>query len=197
MALETLAEKPPSQTTGTPELEPPPKTREEQASLIVSRHVKWAVGAGFIPFPLLDLAAIVGALMAELTELAKLYDVPMTTRKEREKQVIAVLITGVGIPALGEGLVASVIKTIPGIGTLSGLLAMPVLSGALAYSVGKVFIQHFESGGTFLTFDPKQVENYYREKFKEGRDVAQAVRKEMASKKTTRAGQKVREAKSP
>ena len=37
---------------------------------------------------------------------------------------------------------------------------MPVIAGA-AYAVGKVFIQHFASGGTFLTFDPEKVRAHY------------------------------------
>jgi hypothetical protein len=35
--------------------------------------------------------------------------------------------------------------------------------------VGKVFEQHFASGGTFLTFDAKKVEGYFREKFEEAK----------------------------
>ncbi len=197
MAPLTIEATPTLEESELPEVVASAKTREDQAVLIVRKHVKWAAGAGFIPVPLVDLAAIVAALMAELNELAELYEVPVTTSKEREKQVIAALVAGVGIPLLAEGVIASLIKSIPGIGTVGGLLAMPVLAGALAYSVGKVFIQHFESGGTFLTFDPKKVESYYREKFSEGRDIAQAVRDDIASKKVSQPAKKHREPKSP
>jgi hypothetical protein len=36
--------------------------------------------------------------------------------------------------------------------------------------MGKVFIQHFESGGTFLTFDPQQVRDYYAQQFEKGKE---------------------------
>jgi hypothetical protein len=38
---------------------------------------------------------------------------------------------------------------------------MALLGGASTYAVGRVFIQHFESGGTLLTFDPAKVRDYY------------------------------------
>ena len=45
----------------------------------------------------------------------------------------------------------------------------------LTYAVGKVFIQHFESGETFLTFYPEKVKAYYAEMFEEGKKAAEAV----------------------
>jgi hypothetical protein len=49
---------------------------------------------------------------------------------------------------------------------------MPVVAGGATYAIGKVFIQHFESGGTFLTFDPKAVKEFYAEQLKEGNSIA-------------------------
>jgi len=55
---------------------------------------------------------------------------------------------------------------------------MPVVSGAFTYAIGKVFIQHFASGETFLTFDPEKVRDYYTEMFEEGKKVAAEISKE-------------------
>ena len=49
---------------------------------------------------------------------------------------------------------------------------MPALAGASTYAVGKVFVQHFESGGTFLNFDPEDVRDYYAEQFEKGKAAA-------------------------
>jgi len=38
--------------------------------------------------------------------------------------------------------------------------------------VGKVFMQHFASGGTFLNFNPDEVKEYYSQMFQEGKQVA-------------------------
>lgn len=48
------------------------------------------------------------------------------------------------------------------------MTAMSAISGAITYAIGQVFIQHFESGGTFLDFDPKKVKEYFMEQFEEG-----------------------------
>ncbi|MCP4106117.1 MAG: hypothetical protein GY749_11350 [Desulfobacteraceae bacterium] len=49
---------------------------------------------------------------------------------------------------------------------------MPVAASASTYALGKIFIQHFASGGTFLTFDPEKVKAYYAEMFEDGKKVA-------------------------
>jgi hypothetical protein len=47
------------------------------------------------------------------------------------------------------------------------MIAQPTLSSACTYAVGKVFIQHFSSGGTFLTFSPARVREYFGQLFAE------------------------------
>ena len=40
------------------------------------------------------------------------------------------------------------------------------------YAAGRVFHQHFASGGTFLTFDPDKVREYYAQMLEEGKTIA-------------------------
>jgi hypothetical protein len=42
------------------------------------------------------------------------------------------------------------------------VFVMPVLSAGATYAIGRTFMQHFESGGTLLDFNPPD----YREFFK-------------------------------
>jgi len=63
---------------------------------------------------------------------------------------------------------ASALKAIPLIGQTAGSLSLSVLGGGTTYAIGKVFVQHFESGGTFLDFDPKSVRTYFRQHFMDG-----------------------------
>ncbi len=60
----------------------------------------------------------------------------------------------------------------PGLGTFLGITAMSAFSGAITYAVGQVYIQHFESGGTFLDFDPKKVKAYFMDQFQNGKKMA-------------------------
>ncbi len=136
---------------------------------IVRNHVLVSMGVGLIPFPLLDLAGLAGVQLNMLRKLAKSYGVPFS--RDIGKHLIGSLTGGVVSVPVGGGL-ASLVKCIPLVGTLTGLIAMPAAGGAATYAVGKVFIQHFESGGTFLTFDPEKVRAYYAKMHKEGETVA-------------------------
>ncbi len=49
---------------------------------------------------------------------------------------------------------------------------MVLFCGASTWALGKVFIQHFESGGTFLDFKPEEVKEYFKAQFVEGRKMA-------------------------
>jgi hypothetical protein len=43
---------------------------------------------------------------------------------------------------------------------------MVAISGGMTYAIGKVFVQHFESGGTLLDFQPEKMRKYYLDYFR-------------------------------
>lgn len=139
--------------------------REKQAATIIQRHAMGAIAAGALPMPLVDLAAITGTQMNMARSLAKLYEIPFS--QELSKSIIVSLVGGSFSVAS-----ASLLKFIPVAGQLIGSLSVPVFAGASTYAIGKVFVQHFESGGTFLTLDPKKVKEYYAREFNKGEEEA-------------------------
>ena len=58
--------------------------------------------------------------------------------------------------------VTSALKSIPGIGTAISAFTMPVFSAGATYVIGKVFIQHFASGGTLLDFNPPDYREFIK-----------------------------------
>jgi uncharacterized protein (DUF697 family) len=66
---------------------------------------------------------------------------------------------------------------IPVAGQVIGFVTMPITAGATTFAVGKVFNQHFASGGTFLTFDSEKVRGYYNSMFEKGKNVAAEMKK--------------------
>jgi len=148
----------------------------------IRNHVLGSMGVGLIPVPVVDLVALTGIQLNMLRKLAKAYEIPFT--QDKVKNLLASLIGG-GFPVTFAGAFASLIKSVPIVGQTVGALAMPILAGATTYAVGKVFTQHFASGGTFLNFDPDTVKDYYYEMFKEGQDMASKIKKseEKAEKK--------------
>jgi len=49
---------------------------------------------------------------------------------------------------------------------------LPTSAAATTYALAKIFIQHFESGGTFLDFEPSRVRNHFAHYYAQGKRVA-------------------------
>jgi uncharacterized protein (DUF697 family) len=139
---------------------------KEETDRIIRHHVWASMGFGLIPLPLIDFIALTGVQLLMLRKLARLYNIPF--RKDKVKNILSALIGGAFPPAVSGPLAASIAKGVPLIGQTTGAITMPVIAGAATYSIGKVFVQHFASGGTFLTFDPEEVRAYYADMLKEG-----------------------------
>ena len=157
------------------------ETEEKEAGssteITLRNHIIGSMGVGLIPVPIVDLVALTGIQLNMLRKLSKAYDIPFS--RNLAKNIIASLIGGV-IPVTFTGTLMSLMKGVPLIGLTVGALTMPILSGATTYAVGKVFIQHFASGGTFLNFNPDEVREYYYEMFKEGQEVVAKLKKSKA-----------------
>lgn len=140
------------------------------ADAIIRRNMYWSMGAGILPPILIDTAALIAVQVKMLRELAILHDVPF--KPELVRSLVGSLLSGVaateiGLTVASSSLIRSITYGIPLIGPLLGLATMPAFYAAFTYATGKVFQQHFASGGTFLTFDPKAVEAYFKQKFDE------------------------------
>jgi uncharacterized protein (DUF697 family) len=138
--------------------------RETAALVLVKRHVPWAVGAGVIPLPGVDLAALVAVQMTMLSKLAKHYEVPF--RKNAAKPVVVALLGDVLGSTLSGGTV-SLAKMVPVVGTIVGVIALPAFVGAVTYAVGRVFVSHFEAGGTLLNLDPAALRDHFKTEFEQ------------------------------
>jgi len=135
----------------------------------VRKYTLVSMAAGAIPLPALDLALLTGVQLDMLHNLSQRYAVPFS--KNLAKSILSVL-TSDALVFVTSTPAASLIKVIPIIGQISGTISMVTLSGAATYATGKVFIQHFESGGTFLDFDPEKARVYFQEFYKEGQQFA-------------------------
>ncbi len=158
----------------------PKEVPKEQLDAILRHHVWGAIGVGLVPIPLVDLVALTGVQLNLLRKLAKVYGLPFF--KDTAKNILSSLAGGALPVAVAPGVAASVAKFIPIFGQTVGVVTMPIIAGAATYAVGKVFIQHFASGGTFLTFNPEKVKGYYAEMFKEGAKVAADIKQEREGK---------------
>ncbi len=153
---------------------------KEELDRIIRYHVWGAMGVGLIPFPVIDFVGLTGIQLNMLRKLAQAYNLPFF--KDKVRTIVSPLI-GAAIPGMfGAPLALSLAKVIPFLGQTAGVIAMPVMAGATTYAIGKIFVQHFASGGTFLTFDPDKVKAYYTQLLQEGQQVASDMKKESVPK---------------
>jgi uncharacterized protein (DUF697 family) len=136
-----------------------PESRHDVASKLVDRFAIWSGVGGLIPIPVVDLLCVGGLQVQMLRRLSQIYDIEFS--ENRGKAVIAAL-AGTMIPATSGMGAASALKTVPILGMLAGGFVMPALSAGATFAIGKAFIQHFESGGTLLDFNPPDYRDFVK-----------------------------------
>ena len=139
--------------------------QSQQAQQVVSGYTKGAVAVGLLPVPVADTLLISGLQLKMLQQIAHLYDQKLADSKR--KVVFGSILTAI-VPLTLRNQLASWLKVVPVAGSLVGLLGMSTFAGASTWAIGQVFIQHYESGGTLLDFDPDKMKSYYRDQFKRG-----------------------------
>ena len=139
--------------------------RRVEATSIVNTYMGWSAGASFIPLPFADLAAVTLVQVKMVSDLAKLYEVPFS--RNVVKTIIASLLGSLVPAGVARG-ASSLIKAIPGVGTVLGALTSPVFTTASTYAIGKVFIRHFEAGGNVMNLDPDSIRDHFKSDFEEG-----------------------------
>jgi uncharacterized protein (DUF697 family) len=136
-----------------------PEQRHETAAKLVDRFSLWSGVGGLIPLPFVDVLAVGGLQLQMLRRLSQLYDVQFS--ENRGKAVIASL-AGTMIPVTSGMGAASALKGVPILGMIASAFVMPVLSAGATYAIGKAFVQHFESGGTLLDFNPPDYKEFIK-----------------------------------
>ncbi|WP_431854968.1 YcjF family protein [Azospirillum sp.] len=141
--------------------------RNKRALALVKYH-SYASGAlGLIPVPGADVAAVSAAQLNMIHKLAKLYGVEFA--QERTRAIVVALLGGVMPGALSGSVLGSAVKAVPFLGTALGMAVMPALSLAATQALGRVFIQHFETGGTLLDFDTEAMREHFRREFEQAK----------------------------
>ena len=161
----------------------------KEADRVVRKHVLYSMGAGLVPVPLIDIAAVTAVQIDMLRQLAVLYGADYDATKGK---AFASALAGGTFARIG----ASVVKSIPGVGTIVGGMSMVVLSGSSTYAVGKVARGVvvlsgsstyavgkvargvFESGRDLASADMEAVKEAYKQQFEEGKQYVSNLRQE-------------------
>ena len=130
-----------------------------KADQVIKRHMAAGAIAGLLPLPWVGFAALTAVQLNMLRHLASIYGVNFS--KDIGASVIGSLVGS----DLSLSLSLGIAKLLPGPTVPLAVVSGGLLGSASTFALGKVFTQHFESGNTFLTFDPQKVRAYYEEQF--------------------------------
>jgi uncharacterized protein (DUF697 family) len=133
---------------------------------IVNSSMLMAAGAGAIPLPFWDTAAVTAVQLKMLADLSAHYGVPF--KQNLGQNALAALAGGLAPSMIARGALGSYLKGIPGVGSVIGAVVQPAFAAALTYAIGRVFIRHYESGGTLLSFSATQFKDTFTEEVKAG-----------------------------
>lgn len=152
--------------------------RQKEAQSIVKNNVISSMASGLIPVPLFDIITLTNIQFHMIQTLAEHYEIPVDNIN---RSLVTSLISG-ALPVASMLSLGSLIKSIPGIGSLAGSGSVSIISGAISYAVGQVFIRHFEQGGTLQDFNPKSARDYFSEEFTKGKLIARELVQELKHK---------------
>jgi len=129
--------------------------QRQQANDITLRRTLYAAGAGLIPVPVLDAAALLSVQVLMIRDIARVYGAEF--KEQRVRSLVTTLV--------GDAATVGLFKFIPGVGTFLGGLSGATVGAAATYALGKLFTQHFAQGGTLLTFDPVKSREFFNNEF--------------------------------
>jgi uncharacterized protein (DUF697 family) len=121
---------------------------------ILSHYRRWTIAAAAAPIPLADAALVSGVQLRMISRLARLYEVPF--ERVRVGSLLSALLGGWTPFTITTSVVGATARMVPGVGTLIGVATSVGTSMLATETIGKIFIRHFEEGGTFLDFEPRK-----------------------------------------
>lgn len=147
-------------------------SKSKHAETVIRNHVIWAMGTGFIPVPIADVFAATAVQMDMIRQLCRVYNLEFSETQGKA------IVTSLTSSILARAGARSVVKLIPGLGTIIGGVTISIFNGASTYALGEVFKKHFDSGGTILDFDTERLRKVFKEKFEKGKKVAEDLKNE-------------------
>jgi uncharacterized protein (DUF697 family) len=143
----------------------PPKPLHEsrmlcqlKAKQAVRDHALLAGGAMVIPVPLLDMAAEAAIQVRMVKRLAEIYGVDFG--EERAKTLVVAALGG-----FSAGWAAGSLLRYASFATyFTNFWPSAILSAAITYAVGQVFMRHFDKGGGLHDLSPEAAANILKEK---------------------------------
>jgi len=127
--------------------------RRSLARAIVERHAAYSAVGGIIPLPIANIASVTAVIVRMVKVLSELYGVAF--ERDRARAVVVGLMGGAMPTGLAAATASTLVYIIPG-SNLIGLAVSSMTAIACTRGIGRIFVEHFESGATLVDF--KRVE---------------------------------------
>lgn len=123
---------------------------DQRAAGIVDRYM-WGAGgaAALTPFPIIDLVAGCAISTKMVVDLGQVYrqdidlDAALKLLGQLGKNLISIMGATAATPLVAAG-VGSLLKSVPGVGTIAGQLLQGIVQALITRWIGAVFIQYFK-----------------------------------------------------
>jgi len=123
--------------------------RRAQARAIVDRHATYSAVGGILPLPIASVAGITTIIIRMVKMLSTLYGVPF--ERDRARAIVAGLVGGATPTGFAAVTTSTLFYAVPS-GLLLGTVVSAISAVACTRGIGRVFIEHFESGATLNDF---------------------------------------------
>jgi uncharacterized protein (DUF697 family) len=121
------------------------RRRLSQAHAIVERHATYSAAGGIIPLPIANAASVMAIIVRMVKMLSNLYGVPF--ERDRARAVV-VGMAGAATPAGLAAVTSSTLYYLVPASAIIGLAVSSVAAVACTRSIGRTFVEHFESEAT-------------------------------------------------
>jgi uncharacterized protein (DUF697 family) len=117
---------------------------------LVALYSRWSAAAGVMPVPVVGAVAVGALQLKMIAALAEHYGVAFN--HEVGKSLLAAVIGSTTAVRLASSVVP-----------LLGLATGPALGYASTWAIGRVFVNHFEAGGTLANADPAKMKKEFQQ----------------------------------
>ncbi|MBN2893136.1 MAG: DUF697 domain-containing protein [Bacteroidales bacterium] len=145
-----------------------------RAENIINRHIVWAMASGALPIHFIDAIGVMLIQNDMIKQLCKLYG--LDYNENIGKSIVSSIIAA--STAKGISFAFKPIKA-------GERILMAILSGAITYAMGRMFIGNFEKGIALIDIDIKKGEELFDKNFEKGKEIAKNITKKHEPKKKT------------
>jgi uncharacterized protein (DUF697 family) len=123
--------------------------RRAQALRIVNRHAGYSAVGGIIPLPVASFAGVTAVIVRMVKVLSDHYGVAF--ERDRARAIVVGLVAGAMPTGLATVASSTLLYVVPA-SALVGLAVSSLSAVACTRGVGRIFVEHFESGATLVDF---------------------------------------------